>query len=459
MFYLLLKLLIKTALKVFFREMNHAQKSDLPTHSTIVVANHPNTFMDPFIVGSIFKQPLYFLAKGALFKSAFNRWFLGQMNMIPIFRAQDNQELESSPEQMRERNEAAFKQCFDFMKKQGSLLIFPEGTSVAERRLRQIKSGAARIALGAEASADFSLNLQIQAVGLNYTNSQRFRSRVFASCAAPILVKDYQALYLRSPQEAIKKLTHDIEEALKGEMIIIETDEDDLLIKRIEQIFKANFATEAQKSMGLQNFEMTQEIVKAYHYFKGTEPERVWQLAQHIQRYFSTLNRLALKDSALADSQERNNLWLDSLKSLFFLLLGFPLYLFGLMNNYPAYILPSKIAHWLTKEKEYVAPIMMSSGIFTFSICYALQISGFHWLFQNGLYTAIYALLLPLSAFWALRYTARWQGIRKKVTLLSLFYSKNTLITELLALRSQIIAELQRASADYERVNESIQQP
>lgn len=409
--------------------------------------------MDPFIVASLFKQPLYFLAKGALFNSAFKRWFLGNMNMIPIFRAQDLQEANSTPEQMKVQNQAVFQQCFDFLKKKGSLLIFPEGTSVSERRLRDIKSGTARIALGAEADNNFELGLCIQPVGLNYTNSHRFRSRVFVSCAEPISLKNYQSLYEVDPSLAIKKLTEDTRLALENEMLIVNSPEEDLAVQQIEKIYKAAFATKKQKEMGTEGFLLTQEILKAYRYFNANEPERTQVLRQKIQRYFGALDRLKLKDSTLAEPEGDAQLWSDTLKSSFLLIIGFPLYLFGLVNNYLPYILPSYMANWLTKEKEYTAPIMMSSGILSFSIFYALQIWLCHYLLENFIYTLIYSTLLPLTAFWAMYYTARWQSIYKRITLWGIFYSKSTLISQLLAQRQDILQHLAQARSDYEKLN------
>ncbi len=58
---------------------------------------------------------------------------------------------------------------------------------------------------------------------------------------------------------------------------------------------------------------------------------------------------------------------------------GFPLYIAGLIFNYTPYSVPSKIANWISKDEEYRAPIMMTAGIVTFPIYYALMYAlGWH---------------------------------------------------------------------------------
>jgi 1-acyl-sn-glycerol-3-phosphate acyltransferase len=94
--------------------------------------------------------------------------------MIPIQRKHDTN-------QKKYNNEQIFQKCFDHLAKGGTILIFPEGTSVHKRILNEIKTGTARIALGAEQANDFRLNLKIVTFGLNYSNPASFRSEVFVN--------------------------------------------------------------------------------------------------------------------------------------------------------------------------------------------------------------------------------------------------------------------------------------
>ena len=161
----------------------------------LIASNHPNTLMDPLVAAVNRRQPIAFLAKSTFFQNPILRAIMESGNSIPIYRRQD---LETgaetlTPAQLEAQNEKAFGRCYDYFDEGGTIMIFPEGTSVSERRLRPLKTGAARIALGAEARRDFQLNLHILPLGINYFDPQRFRSDVFINPAEPIRVADYAA--------------------------------------------------------------------------------------------------------------------------------------------------------------------------------------------------------------------------------------------------------------------------
>ena len=140
--------------------------------------------MDPIVLAVHIKQQLYFLARGESFKSNIISKFFRFLHMIPIYKP------EISPDEVH-KNKMIFQKCFNHLKGGKSILIFPEGVSKTERNLRKIKTGTARIALGAESQNNFSLNTKIVPVGINYSNPHFFRSDVFIYFGKPIALKNY----------------------------------------------------------------------------------------------------------------------------------------------------------------------------------------------------------------------------------------------------------------------------
>ena len=65
------------------------------------------------------------------------------------------------------------------------------------------------------------------------------------------------------------------------------------------------------------------------------------------------------------------------------LTLGFPLYLYGLVNNYLPYRIPSLVARRATKDVEFVAPIMLVVGMITFTLFYLCQTALVHHFTHN----------------------------------------------------------------------------
>ena len=119
------------ALKLFFNEVTIQNREKVPQNSPVIfVANHPNFFMDPLIVGSCCPRILYFFAKSTIFSSRFKNLFLDKLNLIPS----GNFALYYSKSLMKYRQQVKFlsffykkrKIIFDTIKQRIDLLQFIE---------------------------------------------------------------------------------------------------------------------------------------------------------------------------------------------------------------------------------------------------------------------------------------------------------------------------------------------
>ena len=55
----------------------------------ILGVNHPNSFLDPFIVGAVMDHRVHFITRIGVFMNSFVRKLLGSVYMIPIYRITD----------------------------------------------------------------------------------------------------------------------------------------------------------------------------------------------------------------------------------------------------------------------------------------------------------------------------------------------------------------------------------
>jgi 1-acyl-sn-glycerol-3-phosphate acyltransferase len=189
--------------KFFFKTISVRNKEIIPQDGPLMIlANHPSTFMDPIVITTILNRDVYYLAKGELFKSRLSRWILPKLNMIPVYRKQDD------PKQM-EKNKDTFEKCFEHLEKGGAILMFPEGTSITERKLRPIKTGASRIVLGAEERNQFNLGIKVITIGLNYDNPHRFNQQLYINIEQPIAAAFYKDQYLSDNFKACENLGSD----------------------------------------------------------------------------------------------------------------------------------------------------------------------------------------------------------------------------------------------------------
>ncbi|WP_299825873.1 lysophospholipid acyltransferase family protein [uncultured Pontibacter sp.] len=448
MLYTLLRLIYKIGLQVFFRKFEVRNRHLIPKQGPLlVVSNHPNTFMDPIVTASLLEQPVFFIAKSTVFGGKVQNWMLRKMHLIPINRREDNPDQAIS-------NDEAFAASFEALKQKKTILIFPEGNSFNQRRLRKLKTGTARIALGVEAENMHTLGLKILPVGLNYAAPTRFRSNVFVNIGEPINVADYAVLFQEHAQDAVLALTNEMKEQMEKLIIHTPTDEEDELAKQVEELYKAQIAATAPATAPPHehDFILTKAIVKSINYFSQAAPARVAALKQNINVYMLQLKRLRLQDAILGKGHDA--IIRHSVINLLYLVLGFPVYVFGLLHNYLPYIIPSKVARAATKEEEWYAPIMLTTGIFTFPLFYALEV----WLVAKFLapgapWLLLYLLSLPLSGFFTLAY---WNGVlqtQEHWLLLRLFFKRQDIVNDLREQRKAIIAELEQARQEYLQKN------
>ncbi|MDO1446048.1 lysophospholipid acyltransferase family protein [Rhodocytophaga aerolata] len=443
--YALLKLIVQLALRVFYKDIHVQIKGAIPKNGPLlVVSNHPNTFMDPIVIASILPQQVYFLTNGSVFKNPFIGWLLGKMHMIPIYRKEDVNG--QAPD-----NRASFAKCFDFLANKGTLLIFPEGSSVHERRLRKLKTGTARIALGAEAEHEFTLGVQILTIGLNYSDPIRFRSELFVNIDAPIAVAEYASAYLKDPVEAVNQLTEQMRLRLEKHVIITRTQEEDALAANIEAVYKSRLVKELNinEEEPEQEFLLTKNILEAIRFFEEKAPARVQQIQANLADYQNSLRQLRLEEEVFHKKDNRKGFYTIFI-SILYILLGFPLYLYGLINNYIPYIIPSKVASLIIRDKVYRAPLMMTIGIFSFSLCYSLQVHLFHQLISpSGWYTAAYAGSLPISGFFVLHYWNYLVSFYQNWTFASIVRSRKSQVAAIIRKRLIILRELENARKEY----------
>jgi 1-acyl-sn-glycerol-3-phosphate acyltransferase len=135
----------------------------------IIASNHPNSFLDAIILATLFKSPVYSLARGDAFAGKMITKILNSFNMLPVYRVSEGVE-------NLEQNYATFEACQDIFKKNGIVLIFSEGRCINEWHLRPLKKGTARLALAAWQQ---NIPLEVLPLGINYSNFRKFGKNIF----------------------------------------------------------------------------------------------------------------------------------------------------------------------------------------------------------------------------------------------------------------------------------------
>src|SRR6185295_7922063 len=109
----------------------------------VFAGNHPNSLIDPILIITSCGRRVQFAAKATLFKGRLMRAVLRGLGAVPIHRRDDSAGASAVD------NDAAFTAMFDVLGGGGAIGIFPEGLSHDDSQLARLKTGAARLALGA----------------------------------------------------------------------------------------------------------------------------------------------------------------------------------------------------------------------------------------------------------------------------------------------------------------------
>lgn len=126
----------------------------------LIACNHPNTFMDAIVLATIFNKPIYSLARGDAFKNERSVKLLKSLNILPVYRQTDD------PTKLHV-NYDTFAQCREIFKNNGIVLMFSEGLSINEWKLRSLKKGTARLAFSAW---EDGIDLKVLPAGINYSS-------------------------------------------------------------------------------------------------------------------------------------------------------------------------------------------------------------------------------------------------------------------------------------------------
>jgi glycerol-3-phosphate dehydrogenase (NAD(P)+) len=122
---------VANAVLLYFR-VRRIGRQHIPDGPVILAANH-RSFLDPFVVGSCLRRPVYFLAKRELFRKRWMGWFLNCMGAFPVRRGESDAESVKTALTLLARGEA--------------VVIFPEGTRIRNGSLGNPKRGVGRLAL------------------------------------------------------------------------------------------------------------------------------------------------------------------------------------------------------------------------------------------------------------------------------------------------------------------------
>ncbi|MCE7043039.1 1-acyl-sn-glycerol-3-phosphate acyltransferase [Dyadobacter sp. CY312] len=162
MFYYFSRFLIRLALPIYLRKLIVKNVASVTGKGPFLLAsNHPDSFFDALVIGSVLTKPIHTLTRGDVFKKPAVAFWLRQINLIPVFRGSEGR-------QYVKNHDVTAQQAYNALKQGGAVVVFSEGICVNEWRLRPLGKGTARMAHQIWYGPDALTDMEVIPTGVNY---------------------------------------------------------------------------------------------------------------------------------------------------------------------------------------------------------------------------------------------------------------------------------------------------
>jgi 1-acyl-sn-glycerol-3-phosphate acyltransferase len=130
--YWVLRAILVPAFRVYFR-LERIGREHLPSSGPLLLASNHRSFLDPFVIGTVVRRPVYYMAKRELFEKRWQAWILNALGAFPVDRGTGDAGAMDTARAILERGDC--------------VVVFPEGTRVRPGPLGTPKRGIGRLAL------------------------------------------------------------------------------------------------------------------------------------------------------------------------------------------------------------------------------------------------------------------------------------------------------------------------
>jgi 1-acyl-sn-glycerol-3-phosphate acyltransferase len=439
------------ALRVFFRRIEIVGRERVPRAGACVfVLNHPNALVDPVFIFCHAPRRVSFLAKEPLFRIPVIGALARALDAIPVYRKQDEGADTA-------RNRETFDAARSLLRRGGSIAICPEGASHSDTKLRPLKTGAARIALGV-AGQDPALDLHIVPAGLYYTAKTAFRSAALLHFGDPLRVEAATLDADGEPShEAVRALSSRIENALRNVTLNAEHEHALTTIERAGRIFSSEVnANERVPQTLSQQLELRRRFLAGYAFHFERDAARLAALDARLTRYEETLRLAGLDAEDLSAPQATPRAILRHVFTRVLPVLCLtPFAIVGFVTHYPAYKLAGALSTRLSQHSDdMISTIKIIAALLLFPLTWLALAILLGWLLGwTGVALAL--IIIPACGWVAVRFSEELDGFIGGARALRFYFTRRWFFKELLAERRRLREEIASLGAELPRVGET----
>ena len=412
--YFLVKLFAQYSLRIYYPRILKINAPKKLFGRTIYVSNHPSSFMDPIVVGTLQRPIVFFMTRSDIFTPVMKP-ILWLTQMLPIYRQLDGDGAVG-------KNAAVFKTTSNVLNFGRNLLIFGEGFTddVFIRRLKPIKKGAARIGFSALDSMKWKKKVYVSCIGINYGDPKYLGSDVVLNNSERFCLNDYQEMYRENPNKAITEVTRRIEALMKPLITHVENKDWAPFHEQVTRI-RRNGLNPEDVDLALplkKRFENSQKLA---HWINEQDLENpaLVALKNQADTYFRLQKRLGLKEKYVYELQKNGSL--STTNHWIYLVLAAPLFVLATLHLGPMYVLVKRMTEKMFKRSVFWSSVKMMLGML-FMALFNWPIVKFlnDYLFHNGWIALTYFFTIPIFGVIAYYYKDHFIALKSKQKLKSM---------------------------------------
>jgi 1-acyl-sn-glycerol-3-phosphate acyltransferase len=419
--------------RIFYRKIKVVNKNRIPKDKPVIFAiNHQNAVMDALVVLNACKRDVVFLARADAFKNRAIFKLLTLFKMLPVYRIRDGVgELG--------KNEEIFQITQEVLsRKRCPVGLMPEGNHGNKRLLRPLVKGVFRIAFRAQEEYGEEDGVQIIPAGLDYEKYTNFRSKHLVNFGEPVCVNQFYKACKEDPARATNAIRSKLSEEMSKCIIDIRSTEFYDMYMDLRTIYNQSMRTRLNiPGRDLYSrFMADKEMISILEGIEKNDPARIKALAEKVKIYSEGTANLGFRDWIFTHNKYSFFLLLPMSIALILL---FPLFLYGLINNIIPYQLPLLVTKKF-KDPQFHSTVKFVAGLVIFPVWYLILFILAWILVEPGWIKWIYlASLLPAGLFahewfiWFKKLRSMWKYSLMKVM-------KNIRISGLKSLRDEIIS-------------------
>lgn len=380
MLYSLAKLMMRIALRIFYKRIFVTGTESIPKKGPLIfVCNHPSSMMDAALLGVLLERKIHFFTRGDIFSNPIAAKMLSALHMIPVFHHETGKESIN-------QNDSAFAKAENILRRGGAVVFFSEGISHTDRRLLPLKKGAFRLALNIMYENPDTDVLLIPA-GLNYAHPLKSGTEVAVNFSSPVALRPYVTQYQLRPAGSVLQLSRHCYTLLRKVVLHVEEPENDLLADRCLTISRSEYTFFSRGFLQAtsRKFEEEKNICEVIN---ATGTTALNELDQAMTRYFGKLKTYYLTDYLVADASGKQRFWKAAV-----LYTGYPILAIAYLLNALPLLIARRITIRKVKRPDFYAWVLVVSSAIFYIIWIILLFAGFA---INGIGIAFVIVLLTL---------------------------------------------------------------